>query len=232
MNDFVIDPEAFFEDPKIKELTIEEEGLLFHLICYYRKNKSLPNIDSVKFDTTRVLVGFFKNGKLLEQRWIRKLKSSGSRSKEGAGEESEKKSLIENLRKERIIDLSIEGTTSDSPLRIVKAFWSLFAESRKVGGELKNKTLREAKVGDWLCGLDLMMRVDGRTKEDIQKVYLYLKNEKGDRFWMKTISSMGGLRKHFDQIFDKIHTKVEKPEPVKSQGNLNDLIKKDYGKVF
>lgn len=231
MNDFVIDPEAFFEDSKIKELTIEEEGLLFHLICYYRKNKSLPNLESVKFDTTRVLAGFFKNGKLLEQQWIRKLRSSGSRSKEEDGKESEKKSLIEKYRKEKIIDLSIEST-SDSSLKVVKAFWSLFADFRKVGGELKHMKLREARVGDWLVDLDLMMRVDKRSENDIKAVYKFLKDDSADRFWIQTVFSMGGLRKHFDQIMDKACKKPVQEQPKKSQGNLNEMIKKDYGKVF
>jgi len=133
---------------------------------------------------------------------------------------SEKKK--ETDKKFKIVDLQL---SKDSSLeeKIIKKFHNLFCDIRKNGDfELKNKTLLGQTVDSWKVDLDKIMRIDKRTKEDLWKVYKFLK-EGQDDFWRNTISSLSGIRKHWDKIQDKI--RLEQRYADKSK----EIAKKDTG---
>ena len=117
--------------------------------------------------------------------------------------------------------------------RIIKRFHSFFCQHRtKPEKPFNHKVLLGAKVADWKKDLDLMMRVDKRTREDLLGVYEFI-SKSSDPFWRDTILSLGGIRKHFDQISDKMDAEKNKikqsaPEAPKEgvfQGNIKRVSK-------
>ncbi len=124
--------------------------------------------------------------------------------------------------------------TKESTLeeKIIKNFHSLFCAFRtKPGKPFTHKTLLSSKMGEWAKELDAIMRIDKRTREDLLEVYDFLKKGE-DKFWRETISSLGGIRKHYDKISDKMSAEKEKkkgkPAEAKEgvfQGNINRVTK-------
>jgi hypothetical protein len=216
---FLIDPKEYLNDPRVRSLNFEQEGILLRLICYKMMDQEIPDHKEVK----AIADVFFKDGKI-DCKWIRSIRGSGLKSgkrNQQPKDQSEKKLISE------LVDYK-----SDSSLSIVKAFWDLFVSVRTVNGKFNNKSLKEAKVGDWLDHLDKMIRIDNRSLDDIRKVYHYMKTEKR-MFWATTISSMAAVREKFDKITDSANREIpKKSEEVKRSGNLNDLLNKDYGKVY
>lgn len=106
-------------------------------------------------------------------------------------------------------DLVVTEKSSDQD-KIIKRFHSFFCKHRtKPDQPFKHKVLLGAQVAAWKKDLDLLMRVDSRTKDELFEVYTFIKNSK-DPFWRDTILSLGGVRKHFDQIWDKKEAEKEK----------------------
>lgn len=64
----------------------------------------------------------------------------------------------------------------------------------------KHKTISEKTLQDWALEVDLMVRRDHRSYEEIEKV---LRWSQEDSFWRTNILSMGKFRKQFDQLFLK-----------------------------
>lgn len=216
---FFVDPHEYLNDPRVRALNFEQEGILLRIICYTILGQEIPDLKEVK-DVAGI---FLKDGKL-DCKWIKSTKGSGLRSvkRNQQPKDQSKKKLISEL-----VDYK-----SDSNLSIVKAFWDLFVSVRTVNGVFNNKSLKEARVGDWLNHLDKMIRIDNRSLDDIRKVYHYMKNEKR-MFWATTISSMAAVRDKFDKITDSANREIpKKSEEPKRSGNLTELLNKDYGKVY
>lgn len=110
---------------------------------------------------------------------------------------------------------------------IVKSFHNHFCkECEKIKGEGRiSKNLRNATFNSWYDCVRKMFEVDKITLNEIRIVYKFLtsktENESKD-FWNNTISSVSGLRKHFDKIqrnahsFKQLNT-ASKPKDEKSQ---------------
>lgn len=80
----------------------------------------------------------------------------------------------------------------------------LFEEMRR-----NNPRCKEPNLQMWCGHIDLMIRRDGRTPEEIRKVLLF---SQGDPFWMTNILSTEKLRKQFDQLTLKMQS-AEEAEP-------------------
>ena len=96
--------------------------------------------------------------------------------------------------------LDLECTRLDIPkmyATIARAFWSMFYVRSST------KTLLNADVLDWSKTVRLIIEVD---KRDIKRMFKHFKwmetLDKGDknRFWLETIDSVSGIRKHWDKI--------------------------------
>lgn len=86
--------------------------------------------------------------------------------------------------------------------KIAKSFWSLFVSHHGTN----KMVLNNAKYDKWVDSVRLMMQRDKRTKEELRKVIIYLKNSTkagGDPFWINTIMSVSNVRKNFDKILSK-----------------------------
>lgn len=126
-------------------------------------------------------------------------------------------------------EISKESTLEE---KIIKNFHSLFCDFRaKPGKPFTHKILNDSKMGEWAKELDAIMRIDKKTREDLLEVYDFLKKGE-DKFWRETISSLSGIRKHYDKIVDKMNAEKEKkkikPQEAKEgvfQGNINRVTK-------
>jgi hypothetical protein len=67
------------------------------------------------------------------------------------------------------------------------------------------------QVCDWGREADLMLRLDGRTAEEVTALITW---SQGDRFWRSNILSMGKLREKFDALTLKSGTAKESSEPA------------------
>jgi hypothetical protein len=74
-----------------------------------------------------------------------------------------------------------------------------------------NPKAKKPNLQTWSKNIDLMLRVDKRTAEDIEKVIRWCQS---DTFWQSNILSTKKLREKFDQLFIKmVACKTTKPKP-------------------
>ena len=90
----------------------------------------------------------------------------------------------------------------------IKPFLSDAIEIRLSELLLEKILFRNPNLQTWAKDIDLMIRLDKRTPEDIQRV---IKWSQADTFWQSNILSTAKLRKQFDQLWLKMG-EVKKPE--------------------
>jgi len=73
---------------------------------------------------------------------------------------------------------------------------------------LKNNPRARPKPKSWPAEIDKMIRIDGRTPEEIRRVIDF---SQMDDFWWPNILSAGKLRKQFDQLFSKMQGNGRRP---------------------
>ena len=94
---------------------------------------------------------------------------------------------------------------------IAYSFYELFKANLLEAGMSKTSTLDKAKLSSWSNDVRLMIEKDGRTKEEFNSVFNFLRR---DQFWKKNIQSTSKLREKFEQLFlaSKQQTKQSKEE--------------------
>lgn len=99
---------------------------------------------------------------------------------------------------------------------IVDSFHKHFcAQSEKIKGKGRiSKNLRDAKFHTWYDDARLIVTSDQNTLDEIRQVYNFLAlkdNNERTKFWNEAISSMSGVRKHFEKLL--IDAKKVKSDP-------------------
>lgn len=145
--------------------------------------------------------------------------------------ETETVILKKNFYKKKLSETKVSQVPKGEEIyfEITLVFW----ESFKVviqDGDLTATIPREIKdaKNDWLIHIRRIMQLDGYSKEDLIKVFNFLKT---DIFWRRKILSTYALRKHFLKLLMKIKdgkkgTKNNNPTGVSKdyiQGIANDL---------
>lgn len=80
------------------------------------------------------------------------------------------------------------------------------------------------QIDNWAIHIDRMIRIDGRTKEEIAEV---LKFATEDSFWQSHILSTEKLRKKFDTLFIQLKSKSQKGSAPK-KNSFNNFDQPDY----
>ena len=132
---------------------------------------------------------------------------------------------------QKILDLKVTEHSSVED-KIIKAYYNFFCKHRtKPGIPFSHKTLLNAKLKDWSKDLRLLMKNDKRSIDDLRSMLEFLKTSK-DPFWRDTVYSLGGVRKNYDTIWDKMQAESvkanEKKPEVKEgvfQGNIKRVTK-------
>ena len=83
---------------------------------------------------------------------------------------------------------------------------------------LRNLNFKKPNLQIWAKDVDLMIRIDSRTPEDIRRVIEWCQS---DPFWQNNILSTAKLRKQFDQLRLKMGTDGEKAVTVPSPPPLS-----------
>lgn len=65
----------------------------------------------------------------------------------------------------------------------------------------RNPNFKQPDSQKWAKHIDLMVRIDGRTPEDIEKVIQWCQS---DSFWMNNVLSTEKLRKQYDALYMKM----------------------------
>lgn len=105
---------------------------------------------------------------------------------------------------------------------IAVAFYRLFEHNEQVL-DVKWNDLKKVTANKFTDQIRLMIKSDGRTIEDLQCVFRFLKN---DSFWMQNIRSSKKLREKFDQLITKSKNNVtgNKFTPNISEELRNEII--------
>jgi hypothetical protein len=120
------------------------------------------------------------------------------------------------------IKRNISSEVSEEALRLAQ----LFLESiRECNPDFK-PSFDQKDLDRWACDIDLMMRIDKRSSDQIREVITWLKE---DRFWWKNIQSGENLRKKFDRLVaemrsPKIGKKVKQDGISQGTQRLKDAI--------
>lgn len=127
--------------------------------------------------------------------------SDSNAIKERKGKEKKEK---ENKVNEK--SLMSEVKTSDVPedekdyFLIADSFLKLFIRNSQEVLKVKWTNLEKATYKSFVDPIRLMITNDGRSREEIQRVYKFLQS---DDFWMRNVQSTEKLRKQFDQLITK-----------------------------
>jgi len=66
---------------------------------------------------------------------------------------------------------------------------------------IRNPNHKKPNLQTWAKEIDLMLRIDNRTPEDIRRIIEWCQ---ADTFWQNNILSTAKLRKQFDQLWLKM----------------------------
>ena len=81
----------------------------------------------------------------------------------------------------------------------------------------RNEKMKEPNRQAWASEVDKLIRIDGRTEEEIVNVLKFAIN---DSFWQNNILSTAKLRKQFDQLFVKMQKNTSRKE-VSTEWNID-----------
>lgn len=97
-------------------------------------------------------------------------------------------------------------------LRLANLLFNLIREN--------NPQHKEPRIQDWAKSIDLMIRIDTRSIEDIESVIRWSQQ---DSFWHKNILSTNKLREKFDQLWLKMNGPTPKPVILPQLNNFKIL---------
>lgn len=152
--------------------------------------------------------------------------SDGNAIKEKKGKEIKGNEKKENEIKSILMsEIEISDVPEDEKdyFLIADSFLKLFERNSQEVLKVKWSHLEKTKYKSFVDPIRLMMTVDGRTREEIQKVYKFLQS---DDFWMRNIQSTEKLRKQFDQLITKT------VEPIKTNNHGTEQRIKSGGVTF
>jgi uncharacterized protein YdaU (DUF1376 family) len=86
----------------------------------------------------------------------------------------------------------------------------------------RNKKFKMPLITSWANHIDLMIRVDSRSPDDIEKVIEWCQ---GDPFWRNNILSTEKLRKQYDQLFMKMEEMKDGNRPRTSGSKQQTFTK-------
>lgn len=118
-----------------------------------------------------------------------------------------------------LCSLSNESQLSESE-KITFAFWKLFKSNMLESGISKTTNLDKAKLDEWERHVRLTIELDGRTKQEFEQVWHFLKNSD---FWKKNIQSTKKLREQFERLYIDAQQNRKKTHPYADmKKNLHD----------
>lgn len=169
---------------RVYETILEDDQLISLLPCIINliSGKGYPNPDEEELLSSKKIIIFHKDS------WEMGLEYSKYFSKP------------RSVKKKLYFDKVIECPFGDDKMiyDITISFYKLFVLVHGDG----IKSLRLADYNEWYNTTRCLLVQDKRTRDDIARVYRHLRDS-SDKFWVNTISSMAGVRKHFDKILIK-----------------------------
>ena len=98
-------------------------------------------------------------------------------------------------------------------LKTAYYFWELFCKNIISLG-VKNSTIQKTKCKSWEDDIRLMLSIDKRSKQEIRKVYEFLRDEEiTDKFcWKRNVLSTASLRKQFEKLLISANAKQPKQQ--------------------
>lgn len=98
-------------------------------------------------------------------------------------------------------------------LKTAYYFWELFCKNIISLG-VKNSTIQKTKCKSWEDDIRLMISIDKRSKQEIRKVYEFLRDEEiTDKFcWKRNVLSTASLRKQFEKLLISANSKQPKQQ--------------------
>ncbi len=145
------------------------------------------------------------------------------RADQGHNNKNEEKNEEKNGRN------SISSKVSDEALRLAQL---LLDSIRECNPDFK-PSFDQKDLDRWACDIDLMMRIDKRSPDQIREVIAWVK---GDSFWWMNIQSGEKLRKKFDRLVAQMKSpaigkKVTHDGIAKGAQRLKDAFRRREGRT-
>ena len=120
-----------------------------------------------------------------------------------------------------------QPSTTNKKGKKVKNSYSLNSDEFRLSELLLNLILerrnsfKKPDLHKWARHIDLMIRLDGRSREEIERVIRWCQS---DPFWQKNILSTGKLRNQFDQLAMKMHQEETTPPYYRVLGDESTAL--------
>lgn len=111
---------------------------------------------------------------------------------------------------------------------ITFSFWKLFKKNLLESGITKPSQLNKAKLKSWTSHIRLMIDNDGRTMDEMKKVWGYLDSKESD-FWKPNIQSTKKLREKFERLYMEASKVNSKSTGKITQSYIQELENRLYG---
>jgi len=118
---------------------------------------------------------------------------------------------------------TLSPSEKESYLEAVRPLATLLAQrilENNPKSELRDEKLRERRIKTWTIDLEMMVRLDGWTKDEIQQAIEFTQN---DSFWRANILSAGKLRAQRDQLRLKMQEQKKGAMSRAEQRTANNL---------
>lgn len=120
----------------------------------------------------------------------------------------------------------IDGSDEQKYFKIAIAFVKVFKNNKKSLGDENYKHLNEAKFLPYVEPIRLLMKIDKRTKEEIETVFNYLKGGESS-FWKPNILSTTKLREKFEKLIIASKQKND----IQFSKNISEVYSESTNKI-
>lgn len=187
---------------------ILNEDLVTYITDWLEHNQIRADrkIDSIYKD---LLIQIIPDVQLLEtkERADRKRDDNGTSQGQPMGSVSKDKLSKDKLSKDKTLSSKVFAD-EEIPLVLAKEFFNLIL--------VNNPKAKQPDFQIWAKQIDVMMRNDKRTEEDVRRVIAWSQQ---DSFWMGNILSPKSLRKQFDALMVKMQTQRTNIQPQQTYSN-------------
>lgn len=143
---------------------------------------------------------------------------------------------VNALNKTLLSKIKISDVREDYKIYVesANAFRELFTQYREEEKITIPPHLKNAIWKNWVTPIRLLIERDKYTIEDLRKVFkfLYYEREEPEPFWIKTIESVNGLRKHFSKLLIKSNGKKINGTAAGKTIASDNIKRRAFEKIF
>lgn len=205
----------------LEDLTNEQRGELFYAIYCYQIGEVIELSPIVKIAFSQFRNQFVRDEEKFKKTVKARQEAGSKGGKQRVANQANASTTKQSQANQAVSDSVNESVSvNDSKKEIIINNQEAISIATFLFDSIKHKnnSFKTPNINQWAKDIDLAMRLDGRTEQELIDCIRWIYTEQG-AFWQKNILSGKKLRDKFDQMNMQVITK----QPTKKEKAMNNL---------